>query len=231
MNLLTESIHNSLKVSKVELIRDSALEAEGCFHIKLTFDYDADGDGITEDAEFVVRIGELNTKADDHIELILDHESLEIAYDAMCEPSVYARIVALIRKTGYNAGNVKSKRIREQKKTLKHTFTQIISETEETPIEDETTRILSFNKTKINEKLKEICEVSSLTAIPLKGIKAVLSEFKLKLKEEKPKFIRKDGNVDLELVNEQNKTVSNAKLTIFWKKETSGFITVNGYLS
>ena len=80
----------------------------------------------------------------------------------------------------------------------------------EVPEEEEveavkTTRLLSIDKRKVNDELKELCAIPS-TAIPLSKIKEVLAKYKLKLADAEIKFVGRAGYKDINIANDKGKT-------------------------
>lgn len=101
MNLLTEEIQQTLEANKVELIEDEVLKKDGLFHVKVEFSYLKDLTKESETVEFILKPNRLNDSSDDHIELILDHDSLEIAYEVLMLPDVYHEVIRQIEESGY----------------------------------------------------------------------------------------------------------------------------------
>jgi hypothetical protein len=101
MNLLTEQVKETLEATKVQLIEDEELQKQGLFHVKVEFIYKKDLSNETEEVEFVLKPNRLSDESDDHIELIMNHDSLEIAYEVLMQTDVYHEVIRLIAESGY----------------------------------------------------------------------------------------------------------------------------------
>jgi hypothetical protein len=93
-----------------------------------------------------------------------------------------------------------------------------------------TTRLLSIDKRKVNDELKELCAIPS-TAIPLSKIKEVLGKYKLQLADVEIKFVGRAGNKDFDIANDKGTKIGNSQLIIYWNRDSDTSFTVNGYLS
>jgi len=96
--------------------------------------------------------------------------------------------------------------------------------------ETKTTRLLSIDKRKVNEELKELCSVPA-SAIPLSKIKEILANYKLKISDAEVKFVGRASNKDLAIVNDKGIAIGNSQLIIYWNRDSETSFTVNAYLS
>lgn len=90
-------------------------------------------------------------------------------------------------------------------------------------------RLLGIDKSKINQKLKEISNVPEQNSIPLSKIKEVLSEYDIEIVETTDtKFKGNSGDVSYNLIKHKQ-LIKNCNLIIYWKTIEDG-LDLNIYL-